>query len=1586
MKRLILLLPFLVVSILHAQNPDPREALSHLDPRLRAAVARDLPDRGIRSGAPLPEIAGLDANGEPMYAVIVYCDHPEALPSLDWAIHSILPGFCTARLTSRQLLDVIAVPGIRMVKASGRMDYLNDLARSLTGADLLHAGMINRTEYKGKGVLVGVIDSGIDWKHLDFRSLSDSTKSRVVAIWDQTLTPGSGESSPSGFAYGVEYSQTHLNNELDGSPAGFVRSNDVNGHGTHVAGIAAGNGQSLPNRRYQGMAPEADILFVKTSMYTSDIVDGLTWLRAKATALGRPIAVNISLGSNDGPHDGTDAMSVGVDAFSGTGRVVAMAAGNSGGSPIHLSRTLPTGGTDSLLITVPAYTPLSGAGNDAFGIDLWHDGSGNLSFSVVSPLNDTVRCRANFDLSTTNNSGTLYLYNGTDPGNGDVQHYAYWYDSTTAKPPAAGVWKVFLSNASGSASTWHCWLWDWSIGNPAKTITLSGGDQTSTVNNTAATAVVAGSWVSRWRWTSSNGSNWLYSTTSDNSDSLSSFSSKGPTRTGAIKPDLAAPGQGIVSTSSSTIGVSASELMGNGKQRLTQGTSMASPVTCGAAALLLQRNPLLSGTDIRDLLQATATTDTMTRASLPSNHWGYGKLNVYRAMRVLTGISLPSSTALHAVDQWKSDNTLSVSAGTLIAVRFTPTWTARPATAYFHLGSTVGFTGSLIFEIWSDNGSGKPLAKLGSSVSIARADVLPFSWNAVSLTGTGLTLASGTVYHLVAYFTAGSTTSFSVDNGSPDGRSNTKSGASWASYANDLRLRPLLVAAVPTFAAGNYRIGGTGTTPSAGCQFVDLTAALADLATKELQGPTSLLLTSSYSVTEEDALPVTISALAGAGADARLRIAPDSATTITLSASSDTAILRLSGADYVDLDGSATGLSGRHLTLVNTSATPTSTVLRVQSPTASDGATHNTIRNLVLRGSGVSGTFAALYGGGSGVSTTDTALSAHSHTTVDNVLFQSAQHGMVWHGRSPAFPDDSLIVRSCAIGATGGYGLGVGGLLLRFPRTALVDGNEIQEVRGAGSGSVFGLSLQEARACRVLNTFIHGISYTGSSTTPVYGLTLSTTQFSTSSLPSSNLVAGTRIADLTSSGTSTSMLLSGINANGGYKDRYWHNTVHLTGTLGAGTGVVAAFTNGNPLVTTFSDSLDFRNSILQVNGTASAAAKFYAHYSRATSYATDIVNSNILRSVAAGSASASLGYINSAARSTLSQWRTASSADGLSLNVDPLVSSSTDVHIATGSGYDPVPQGSRAGQPLPETLPDPDGQSRDASAPDMGADEFTLSRTLTSSGTLPGFMGYDSITVNSVGITASLGGDVGIASALRLLGGSLSLGTRALTLHGTLEATSGLLVGGSSARLIVAGTGTALTLPTVTLRSLSLNRASGITLSGELTVNDTLRLTSGNLRLGPYDCALGAGIILPATSSASAMIVPTGSGFLTRAFTGPASFTFPVGDEDGTSEYTPVTMNFASGTFSSAKAGLRLADQKHPSNPALTNYLTRYWTLGQSGISAFSCTVTLRYTDADVVGTESKIFGSQNLPTGWTRKPVVNPTTNEIVIPGLTTF
>jgi hypothetical protein len=190
------------------------------------------------------------------------------------------------------------------------------------------------------------------------------------------------------------------------------------------------------------------------------------------------------------------------------------------------------------------------------------------------------------------------------------------------------------------------------------------------------------------------------------------------------------------------------------------------------------------------------------------------------------------------------------------------------------------------------------------------------------------------------------------------------------------------------------------------------------------------------------------------------------------------------------------------------------------------------------------------------------------------------------------------------------------------------------------------------------------------------------------------------------------------------------------------------------------------------------------------------------------------------------------------------------------------------------------------------------------------------------------------------------------------------------------------------IQNLNVNNATGLTVGGETRVNGTMTLTSGLVTLGSNNMLLGPmAIVAPAPApSASNMVVATGSGELRKEFPPEGgNFTFPVGDADGTAEYSPVTLAFNSGTFGTNNyAGVSLVNAQYSGTG--TSYLTRYWTVTQSGITGFSCNTTFQYVEADIQGTEADIYSTRVVPTPFTAFNPANTSTNELTAHGIGSF
>lgn len=776
-----------------------------IDPAFRSLLLqKSLPETARKATTPfkVEPVEGYAYRGsapEKRYQCFVYTKNGKALRDSGIVVNSVLPSFVTAWVTLEQIERLSSFGDVRYIEAPTADGLYNDISVATSGAALLHAGRLNNTIYKGKGAIVAVYDSGIDWDHPDFRNATDQTKSRILRMWDQTITAGTGEAPPIGFSYGVEYTQTQINDELDGSPANFVREKDINGHGTHVAGTAAGNGSALTSKKYTGMAPEADLIIIKGgngSFPQSNTVDAITYLKGLANTLGRPIVLNMSIGGQDGPHDGSMAHEQAVDDFtgSGTGRVVVIAAGNDNGSAIHNQFTLAAGASTTISFTVPAGT----TGTDVFQYSVFAAAGDTRALTAVAtaPGGETVIAAGTSASGTVLTAGfRISIINSIYPTNGAryVNFYVARIGSNTTSP--AGTWTLTITNNGSGTATMHGWL---NYKNDVfATTALVGGDNNYLVGSpgNAATAITAASYAAKLTWWSgaaAGGYGYLSPTQQDN---ISTFSSIGPRRDGLQKPEISANGQAVVSCLSSDVtpAPTSSDVVEVGLYQKEQGTSMASPGVAGAVALLLQTNPGLTSTQVKSLITSTATSDALTGA-VPNTTWGYGKLDVFKAAASVFNCSAVNRRTYQYDNSFTSTQNLGVLISSQrIAVRFTPDLTGKLAGFYFHTAATPLIT-DLVAEIRTNN-SGNPATLLGT-VNIPVANVVKFSWNYIDISSLSINITSGTDYFVVLYRdpSSGANWSLTRENTSLDNRSllSSDGGTTWGTQAFDYRIRSVV--------------------------------------------------------------------------------------------------------------------------------------------------------------------------------------------------------------------------------------------------------------------------------------------------------------------------------------------------------------------------------------------------------------------------------------------------------------------------------------------------------------------------------------------------------------------------------------------------------------------------------------------------------------------------------------------------------------------------------------------------------------------------------------------------------------------------
>ena len=570
-------------------------------------------------------------------------------------VNTTVGGFLTARCPLARLPELLSTPGVERVQISERCEPTLDLSALDVGLPAVRAvpppGFLGQT---GAGVLVGIVDTGIDYSHGDFQR--PDGKTRLVSIWDQG---GSGSSPPTGFTYGAEWDSTEIN-------AAIATEIDAEGHGTHVMGIAAGDGSMTgngqPAYQYVGVAPEAALCVVKTTFSTSSIADGVSYIFQKAAALGMQAVVNLSLSTQDGPHDGTYGFDTMINQLTGPGKIVVASAGNKGQDNLHGQVTVSQGGPSTMTLTVPSYTRAPQTGNDYLLFSGWYEGADEITLTITSPNGITIGpVVPGSSTSADTNDGFLNVNNATTaPLNGDHEIYIELFDQFSNKAPQTGTWTFTFtpvsiastgrvdmyisSNHLGSGSSLAMWsqglVFGGVIGSPG----------------TADSVICVAAHTTKDCWDSVNGLSYCWNP-APTVGAIASFSSQGPRRDSVLKPDLSAPGFGVSSALSSDYNPVLPLINTDGVHFNQGGTSMSSPHVAGSAALLLAQSYWTNATpsQIRARLTGTARADAFA-SGLPNAVWGYGKLDLPAALAPPPALVLPHPAKGEFVPPGKPDS------------------------------------------------------------------------------------------------------------------------------------------------------------------------------------------------------------------------------------------------------------------------------------------------------------------------------------------------------------------------------------------------------------------------------------------------------------------------------------------------------------------------------------------------------------------------------------------------------------------------------------------------------------------------------------------------------------------------------------------------------------------------------------------------------------------------------------------------------------------------------------------------------------------------------------------------------------------
>ncbi len=502
-----------------------------------------------------------------------------------------------------------------------------DQARQSTGANAAK----QKYGVTGKGVVVAILDRGIDWRHPDFLN-SDGT-TRIQWMLDM-----SGQNGCPGNPAAVEYTRAQINAALQGGPA--IPERDAVGHGTLTAGIAAGNG-SASSGLYTGMAPESDLIIVKMtsegapahgaeaaeSPFNGCLEEAFDWLDAKITVLNRPAVALINSGVQLwGPTDGTSAISRKIDTIFGRnrpGRIYVEASGDEGGLPTH------AGGTyDGTAATAIGFSRSSGVSSQ---MAIWHTGSVPAQISVtIGGLTVGPVAPGGFAQS---DDGTVQIFH-YQPGSefypvtstsGDrfadivISGHSGQTGTIALRAQGTGTGKFDAYSDAAPVSIFTDHLVSGRITDYASTLSAivtgaHGNNRLTYADLDGVTRNVPNE--------GGPGQLWVYS-------------AGGPTRDGRIGVDITTPGQNIfapIATNSYWATFRFNSPLGSNGYYVRQGaTSGAAPITVGAIALMLQVNRNLTSDFAKALLHATAISDANTGVT-PNNDWGYGKLSVSAAI------------------------------------------------------------------------------------------------------------------------------------------------------------------------------------------------------------------------------------------------------------------------------------------------------------------------------------------------------------------------------------------------------------------------------------------------------------------------------------------------------------------------------------------------------------------------------------------------------------------------------------------------------------------------------------------------------------------------------------------------------------------------------------------------------------------------------------------------------------------------------------------------------------------------------------------------------------------------------------------
>lgn len=539
--------------------------------------------------------------------------------------------FIMANIPAHFIPTLAAEEGVLYINQSRQARPLMNHVRTETGVAKVQAGTGLDTPYDGTGVIIGVIDQGFEFKHIAFTGRSKR--------WGSSQSGGG----------------------LSTSVPKFLDPNDQVGHATHVANIAMGN--KIEGSDYYGIATGAELLPMMSNFESAVVPVQFAAIQRYAANEGKPFVVNMSFGSNLGPHDGTSAFDQTIDKLLGKGAIAVGAMGNSGGNRIHASYTFTADDEKAYFYLKPDVNNQDGiALTQVWGTDT--DGKESLSIKPVIIYNNKVYYPTDQQLgSNYNYEKGIDAYNKRQFCTLGIQINELAKQVTGNKTLVSGNAILCWEITGKAGKTVHAWSdtdsYLCTFERISKSITNDDGTRTPITSiqgndnyivgeagASVPNSIAVASYNAATNFTSIDGGMYSYASSIGETGGLSKFSSKGPSLStiDPNKPTVAAPGGCITSafskrskefTNMASSRVQKIESNGNSfYYGVMNGTSMACPVVTGIVALWLQANPDLTPADVKAIIKKTARHDSYTgRNTEWNNSWGYGKIDAYNGLK-----------------------------------------------------------------------------------------------------------------------------------------------------------------------------------------------------------------------------------------------------------------------------------------------------------------------------------------------------------------------------------------------------------------------------------------------------------------------------------------------------------------------------------------------------------------------------------------------------------------------------------------------------------------------------------------------------------------------------------------------------------------------------------------------------------------------------------------------------------------------------------------------------------------------------------------------------------------------------------------